>query len=162
MINHEDNPEYLNSFLDYTMTILNKSPNTVKEYNYDLATFLKFIKIRFNLTKEEDFSKIVIKDIDLNTIKKITLDEMNNELKKLVGQLNAKKIAYLEYSGVTLYICKDCLEKIYSEINTTYNINSNTNTISNKNINKVENKKEDNSKLKINLKKDKQNASKSK
>ena len=65
MINHEDNPEYLNSFLDYTMTILNKSPNTVKEYNYDLATFLKFIKIRFNLTKEEDFSKIVIKDIDL-------------------------------------------------------------------------------------------------
>ena len=90
--------------------------------------------------------------------KKITLDEMNNELKKLVGQLNAKKIAYLEYSGVTLHICKDCLEKIYSEINTTYNINSNTN--SNKNTNKVENKKEDNSKLKINLKKDKQNASK--
>ena len=84
--------------------------------------------------------------------KKITLDEMNNELKKLVGQLNAKKIAYLEYSGVTLHICKDCLEKIYSEIN--------TNTNSNKNINKVENKKEDNSKLKINLKKDKQNASK--
>ena len=94
--------------------------------------------------------------------KKITLDEMNNELKKLVGQLNAKKIAYLEYSGVTLHICKDCLEKIYSEINTTYNINSNANTNSNKNINKVENKKEDNSKLKINLKKDKQNASKSK
>ena len=92
--------------------------------------------------------------------KKITLDEMNNELKKLVGRLNAKKIAYLEYSGVTLHICKDCLEKIYSEINTTYNINSNINTISNKNTNKVENKKEDNSKLKINLKKDKQNASK--
>ncbi len=66
--------------------------------------------------------------------------EANNELKKLVGQLNAKKIAYLEYSGVTLHICKDCLEKIYSEINTTYNINSNTNTNSNKNINKVENK----------------------
>ena len=29
MINHEENPEYLNSFLDYTLTILNKSPNTV-------------------------------------------------------------------------------------------------------------------------------------
>ena len=61
MINHEDNPEYLNSFLDYTMTILNKSPNTVKEYNYDLATFLKFIKIRFNLTQEDDFSLYVTK-----------------------------------------------------------------------------------------------------
>ena len=57
MINHEDNPDYLNSFLDYTITILNKSPNTIKEYNYDLATFLKFIKIHFKMTKEEDFSK---------------------------------------------------------------------------------------------------------
>ena len=47
MINHENNPDYLNSFLDYTVTILNKSPNTIKEYNYDLATFLKFIKVHF-------------------------------------------------------------------------------------------------------------------
>ena len=43
MINTENNPEFLNSFLDYTATILNKSPNTVKEYNYDLNMFLKFI-----------------------------------------------------------------------------------------------------------------------
>ena len=63
MINHENNPDYLNSFLDYTVTILNKSPNTIKEYNYDLATFLKFIKVRFKMTDEEDFSKITIKDI---------------------------------------------------------------------------------------------------
>ena len=35
MINTDGNPEFLNSFLDYTATILNKSPNTVKEYNYD-------------------------------------------------------------------------------------------------------------------------------
>ena len=35
MINTEGNPEFLNSFLDYTTTILNKSPNTIKEYNYD-------------------------------------------------------------------------------------------------------------------------------
>ena len=39
-INIEDNPGFLNSFLDYTATILNKSQNTVKEYNYDLNTFL--------------------------------------------------------------------------------------------------------------------------
>mgnify|MGYP003226978807 CR=1 FL=1 len=34
MIEREKNPEYLNSFLDYSITILNKSPNSVKEYNY--------------------------------------------------------------------------------------------------------------------------------
>ena len=45
MINRDDNPEYLNSFLDYSITILNKSPNSIKEYNYDLAMFLKYIKI---------------------------------------------------------------------------------------------------------------------
>ena len=41
MINTDGNPEFLNSFLDYSITILNKSPNSVKEYNYDLAMFLK-------------------------------------------------------------------------------------------------------------------------
>ena len=43
MINTENNPVFLNSFLDYTATILNKSPNTIKEYNYDLNMFLKFL-----------------------------------------------------------------------------------------------------------------------
>ena len=90
MINHEDNPEYLNSFLDYTMTILNKSPNTVKEYNYDLATFLKFIKIRFNLTQEDDFSLITIKDIDINTIKKITLYDIHAFLSYLTTTYHSK------------------------------------------------------------------------
>ena len=90
MINHEDNPEYLNSFLDYTMTILNKSPNTVKEYNYDLATFLKFIKVRFKMTDEEDFSKITIKDIPLSTIKQIKLDDIHAFLSYLTNTYHSK------------------------------------------------------------------------
>ena len=51
MIERDKNPEFLNSFLDYTMTILNKSPNTIKEYNYDLAMFLKYIKNAFSSNK---------------------------------------------------------------------------------------------------------------
>ena len=50
MIEREKNPEYLNSFLDYSITILNKSPNSVKEYNYDLVNFFKFMADRFELT----------------------------------------------------------------------------------------------------------------
>ena len=38
MIPRDKNPEYLNSFLDYSITILNKSPNSVKGYS-------KFFKI---------------------------------------------------------------------------------------------------------------------
>ena len=90
MINHEENPDYLNSFLDYTITILNKSPNTVKEYNYDLAMFLKYIKIRFNMTKEEDFSNIEIKDITLDTIKKIKLDDIHAFLSYLTNTYHSK------------------------------------------------------------------------
>ena len=60
MINSDLNPEYVNSFLDYSAVVLNKSPNSVKEYNYDLNMFLKYMKIDFKLTKENDFSKINI------------------------------------------------------------------------------------------------------
>lgn len=90
MKNHEDNPDYLNSFLDYTITILNKSPNTVKEYNYDLTMFLRFIKIKFNLTEEEEFSNITIKDISLNTIKKIRLDDIHAFLSYLTTNYHSK------------------------------------------------------------------------
>ena len=57
MIPREKNPEYLNSFLDYSITILNKSPNSVKEYNYDLANFLKFMMIRFNFICRKRFKE---------------------------------------------------------------------------------------------------------
>ncbi len=90
MINRDDNPEYLNSFLDYSITILNKSPNSIKEYNYDLAMFLKYIKIHFGLTNETDFSKITIKDIDLNTIKKVTLDDIHAFVSYLATDLRSK------------------------------------------------------------------------
>lgn len=90
MTNREDNPDYLNAFLDYTVTILNKSPNTVKEYNYDLAMFLKFIKIRFNMTKEEDFSNIIIKDITIDTMKKIKLDDIHAFLSYLTTTYHSK------------------------------------------------------------------------
>lgn len=90
MINRDDNPEYLNSFLDYSITILNKSPNSIKEYNYDLAMFLKYIKIHFGLTNETDFSKIIIKDIDLDIIKKITLDDIHAFVSYLATDLRSK------------------------------------------------------------------------
>ncbi len=77
MIQREKNPEYLNSFLDYSITILNKSPNSVKEYNYDLTNFLKFMVIRFKLTNETDLSKIDIRIFTENDLKKITLDDIH-------------------------------------------------------------------------------------
>lgn len=90
MINREDNPEFLNSFLDYSITILNKSPNSIKEYNYDLAMFLKFIKLHFNLTKETDFKEIKINDMTIDTIKKITLDDIHAFISFLTREFKSK------------------------------------------------------------------------
>ncbi len=90
MIKYENNPEYLNAFLDYSTTILNKSPNSIKEYNYDLAMFLKFIKIHFGLTKETDFAKITIKDIDIDTIRKIELNDIHAFIAYLAREQKSK------------------------------------------------------------------------
>ena len=83
MINSDANPEFVNSFLDYSAVSLNKSPNSVKEYNYDLNMFLKYMKIHFKLTKETDFSKIGIRDFNIETLKKIATDDINTFLSYL-------------------------------------------------------------------------------
>ena len=62
MIERTDNPDYLNAFLDYSATILNKSPNSIKEYNYDISNFLKFIKI--SLLKKNPISLLMKKNLN--------------------------------------------------------------------------------------------------
>lgn len=80
MINHEENPNFLNDFLDYSSTILNKSQNTMKEYNYDINHFLKFIKCKFGMAKMDDetgLSNIKINDLTLDIIAKIQLEDIH-------------------------------------------------------------------------------------
>lgn len=90
MINIENNPSFLNSFLDYTATILNKSPNTIKEYNYDLNNFLKFIMYHYKLTDEKDIKNINIHDMTIDTVKKITLDDIHAYLFYLKNNYQSK------------------------------------------------------------------------
>ena len=90
MIDRNDNPDYLNSFLDYSITILNKSPNSIKEYNYDLAVFLKYVKIHYNLTNEKDYKNITIKDIPLSSIKKITIEDIHAYISHMATELQSK------------------------------------------------------------------------
>ncbi len=89
MIEREDNPEFVNSFLDYTITILNKSPNTVKEYNYDISNFLKYMKKQFKLSNEKDFKNIKINDMNISIIKKITLQDIHGYISYMARELNS-------------------------------------------------------------------------
>ena len=93
MIDPFDNPVFLNDFLDYSATILNKSPNSIKEYNYDIAHFLKFIKFRFRMTDIKDkkeIKTIEIADMNLNDIEKITLEDIHAFLAYLKDVYNSK------------------------------------------------------------------------
>ena len=93
MINTENNPQFLNSFLDYTATILNKSPNTIKEYNYDLNTFLKFILYHFKLTNIkniQDLREVDIHNMDISILKKVKLDDIHAFLFYLKNNYQSK------------------------------------------------------------------------
>ena len=90
MINREDNPDFINSFLDYSVTILNKSPNSIKEYNYDLTMFFKFMKIHFELTKEQDFENIKINDFSVSDLRKITLNDIHAFISYLAIEQRSK------------------------------------------------------------------------
>ena len=90
MIDFKDNPPFLNSFLEYLTGILNKSANTVKEYNYDLAHFLKFIMYHFKLSSEEDIKNINISNMSIDTIKKIQLEDIHAFLYYLADTFRSK------------------------------------------------------------------------
>ena len=93
MIERDFNPDYLNDFLDYIATILNKSENTIKEYNYDIAHFLKHIKVQFGMAKvesDEEIKSLEIKDIPLSKVAKIELANIHAFLSYLKRNYRSK------------------------------------------------------------------------
>lgn len=77
MIDRNCNPHFLNSFLDYLDGVLNKSSNTIKEYNYDMVNFLKYLK------RENKEENIIINDITLDDLRKLTLDDLHEYMSYL-------------------------------------------------------------------------------
>ena len=54
MIKVDNNPEFLNSFLQYSLTYQKKSKNSVDQYNNDLNMFLRYMLYHFNQTNEKE------------------------------------------------------------------------------------------------------------
>ena len=122
MILESENPPYLNDFLDYMITIQNKSKNTVKEYNYDLATFLKFIKVHFRLTDETDLKKINFDDVTIDTLKKVTLEDLHSFLGYLTKNFDSKATTRSrKVSSLRVFFNYLC-QKNLLEINPTQNL----------------------------------------
>ena len=71
-------PVILEDYLNYMETIKGLSSSTIKEYFFDLRVFLKFLKIRYKLVNDDcEFKDINIKDIDIQFIKKVNLQDLH-------------------------------------------------------------------------------------
>lgn len=90
MIDNRENPEFLNSFLQYSTVILNKSKNSVKEYNYDLSNFFKFMSNYLGITSEENIKDVDIHLLDIDFLKQIDLDAIHAYLYYLKDTYNSK------------------------------------------------------------------------
>ena len=90
MIDRDLNPDFLNAFLDYSLTILNKSPATVKEYNYDIANFLKFIVCSKTKSNFDNIKEISICKMNKNDLEKITLEDIHAYLAYLTNTFRSK------------------------------------------------------------------------
>jgi integrase/recombinase XerD len=74
----QDIPIILEDYLNYMETIKGTSPNTTKEYFFDLRTFFRFIKRRYRLVdKDIPFEEIDISDVDVDLIKKINIQDLH-------------------------------------------------------------------------------------
>ena len=80
MINQAENPDFLNSFLQYSTVILNKSQNSVKEYNYDLTNFFKFMSNHLGISSNKNIKEIDIHSLNIDFLKKITLVDIHSYL----------------------------------------------------------------------------------
>ncbi len=78
MINTEENPTFLNSFLEYALAYQRKSPNSVDQYNCDLNMFLRYMKYLLYPSVGKNFSEIKINDLSSQDLDKITQDNIHS------------------------------------------------------------------------------------
>lgn len=117
MINAENNPSYLNEFLEYSLTYKNKSRNSVNQYNSDLNMFLRYMMYHFHLTNKKNFNEINIKNFTVDDLKKITSNDIHAFISYLSINRNcgpatcARKIStiriFFKYLTVTNPILKE-------------------------------------------------------
>lgn len=109
-------PKLLRDYLNYNIN-LNKSNNTINEYQYDLTRFLKYMKALEMSKKEINFDEIDISDIDSNFLKRIDSSDIYEYLSYLKTNLNnsattrARKIAsikgFFRYLNVKVKVIED-------------------------------------------------------
>lgn len=118
MKNTQDTPIILEDFINYMETIKGVSPNTAREYFFDLRTFFRFIKIRHKLVPIDiELKDIDISDISLDLIKQLNIQDLHGYMSyadKELGNSNttrSRKVASLRSFFDYLYSRVNLIEK---------------------------------------------------
>ena len=113
-----DIPLILEDYLNYMETIKGSSPNTTKEYFYDLRSFFRFIKIRYKLVdKDIPFDEISIEDVDIELIEKIDIQDLHayiaymDKNKKNKNSAKSRKVSSLKSFYNYLYSIVSLVDK---------------------------------------------------
>ena len=114
----EDVPVLVKDFLEYLVTIKNRSINTVNEYYYDLKNIFKFLKCtKLNLQMSDD---IILTDITIDFIQKINLSDLHNYLFYISTQLNDKSATRARKAATMKSFFKYlCVQRKLLEVNPT-------------------------------------------
>lgn len=111
-------PNILEDYLNYMETIKGLSPNTVKEYFFDLRTFFRFIKVRYKLVSADTaFDEIEIRDVNIDIIRKINIQDFHAFISYLDKAKNngnyskSRKIASLKSFFKYLYSIVNLIDK---------------------------------------------------
>ncbi len=73
---YSEAPYFVKDFITYMEAVRGKSKNTVKEYYFDLRTFLRYMKVLRGMNSIDEFDSISISDIDVEFIKSISLHDL--------------------------------------------------------------------------------------
>jgi len=87
--NNNDTPKILRDYLNYNAN-LNKSKNTIHEYQYDLTNFLKYMKWLEKGQPDLNINEISIKDVDSHFLNKIDLNDLYDYMSYLKDTFDDK------------------------------------------------------------------------
>jgi len=73
---YSEAPFFVKDFITYMEAVRGKSKNTVKEYFFDIRTFLRYMKVLRHQNTLDEFETISISDIDISFIETITLHDL--------------------------------------------------------------------------------------
>lgn len=84
-----ESPAIIKDYLIYMSVVKGKSKSTVDEYYLDLRTFFRYLKIKYGLVESDtQFKDIMIDDIDISFVKKVSLNDAYEFLNYTINERN--------------------------------------------------------------------------